>query len=98
MAFRQGSPLKPNIQHLTSFPVSLEMFKYTVFGWICLRCSESAGSDDGEGAGLARFFSEGEAEEKDPGISTRGLARWRDASRQILFCPDCHTEERVSMA
>jgi hypothetical protein len=74
----------------------LEHFLNPGYGWICISCSEKANARGGRDAGRARFFSEGEAEEKEPRLSTPGLAKWRDASRQILYCPDCGVEERVS--
>ncbi len=45
---------------------------------------------------LPRFFTEGEAEERAPKLSAPGLARWRDDSHQILFCPRCGVEEAIS--
>jgi hypothetical protein len=64
------------------------------FGWECKRCRrQPAAPDAGE---LPRFFREGEAEEKEMRLTTPALARWRDAARQILYCPNCLDEERVS--
>jgi hypothetical protein len=67
------------------------------FGWVCKRCSaeESHAPDE---RGRARFMSEGEAEEKEPALSTTALARWRDASHQTLFCPRCSIEEAIDKA
>ena len=45
---------------------------------------------------LARFFREGEAEERDPRLSARSLARWTDASRRTLRCPRCGVEEEIN--
>lgn len=64
------------------------------YGWLCKHCL----ADTEERAGVnpsqrARFLSEGEAEEKEPKLSTEALARWRDASRRSLFCPRCGIEE-----
>ncbi|HKP73304.1 MAG TPA: hypothetical protein VJT82_10235 [Pyrinomonadaceae bacterium] len=42
----------------------------------------------------ARFFSEGESEEREPRLSAHALARWRDDSRQVLVCPNCGAEEK----
>ena len=48
--------------------------------------------------GRARFFTEGEAETKEPDLSTPGLARWRDSARRTLYCPRCGVEEMVDKA
>ncbi|HEX8143441.1 MAG TPA: hypothetical protein VF553_12645 [Pyrinomonadaceae bacterium] len=74
-------------------------FINTGFGWLCKRCSaeqeeESAGANEGR----ARFFTEGEAEAKEPRLSTPALARWTDATRQTLVCPRCSIEETISKA
>lgn len=69
------------------------------YGWMCKRCmteDEAGGADDGGGSERARFLTEGEAETKEPALSTPALARWRDATRQTLYCPRCGVEEMVS--
>lgn len=69
------------------------------FGWVCLRCRDSAPEGDAERApserGRARFFHEGEAEEREPRLSSPALARRRDAGggRSVLFCPQCGAQE-----
>ena len=77
------------------------------FGWVCKGCRDAAragGAYEGEDevtrafreGGRARFFHEGEAEEREPRLSTPSLARWRDAGgRRTLFCPQCGAEEEV---
>jgi len=45
---------------------------------------------------LARFFREGEAEEREPRLSAHSLARWTDDSRSTLRCPRCGVEEEMS--
>jgi len=45
---------------------------------------------------LARFFSEGESEEREPRLSTSALARWKDSTRGALVCPRCGAEEDLS--
>jgi hypothetical protein len=70
-------------------------------GWECRRCSaedaSAAGGDAREcgpsARSLARFFREGEAEEREPRLSSSSLARWKDASRRALVCPRCAAEE-----
>ncbi|HKG14647.1 MAG TPA: hypothetical protein VKB12_15070 [Pyrinomonadaceae bacterium] len=45
---------------------------------------------------LPRFFREGEAEEREPRLSSTTLARWKDDARSALVCPRCGTEETLS--
>lgn len=69
------------------------------YGWMCKHCA--AEREAGVVAlvkGRARFFTEGEAESKEPALSTPALARWRDATRRTLYCPSCGIEEQVSKA
>jgi hypothetical protein len=67
------------------------------YGWVCKHCSaeEIRPPDDNP---RARFLREGEAEEKEPALSTPALARWRDASHQTLHCPRCGIEEAINKA
>ena len=44
---------------------------------------------------LARFFREGEAEEREPRLSAHSLARWTDDSHRTLRCPRCGVEEEI---
>jgi hypothetical protein len=70
-------------------------------GWECKRCRAEDASAIEEGARegepssntLARFFREGEAEAREPRLSSVSLARWKDASRRALVCPRCGAEE-----
>ncbi len=73
-------------------------------GWECKRCRDedaSALADDAREGGpssntLARFFREGEAEEREPRLSSASLARWKDASRRALVCTRCGADEELS--
>jgi hypothetical protein len=73
-------------------------------GWECRRCREedasALGDDVDEGkpssSTLARFFREGEAEEREPRLSSSSLARWKDDSRRALVCTRCGAEESLS--
>ena len=85
-----------------------ESFINEVRGWECKRC-RAGGADASEGFGtldeeareeaasssnlLPRFFREGEAEEREPRLAARTLARWRDETRRALVCPRCGAEE-----
>jgi hypothetical protein len=66
------------------------------FGWTCRRCLEQQSAREARAGPRARFFSEGEAEDRDPKLSAPALARWRDASRRTLVCPNCGAEETVT--
>ncbi|HVF49373.1 MAG TPA: hypothetical protein VNA19_04760 [Pyrinomonadaceae bacterium] len=76
------------------------------YGWTCKRCHAAATATDGAHAAAetndaranstdarARFFHEGEAEEREPTLSAQALARWRDPSHDTLVCPRCGAEE-----
>jgi hypothetical protein len=79
--------------------MEIEHFINVGYGWMCKHCAsraEEAGAVNAEGR--ARFFTEGEAESKEPLLSTPALARWRDATRRTLYCPNCGVEENVSKA
>ena len=65
------------------------------FGWTCRRCQGNDEARSSEAGGRARFFREGEAEEREMKLSEPALARWRDDAREILVCPRCGMEENV---
>ncbi|MBA3768181.1 MAG: hypothetical protein H0W99_14625 [Acidobacteria bacterium] len=74
-------------------------FINTGFGWVCKHCSaEEEAPEAADAVGRARFFIEGEAEAKEPRLSTTALSRWRDATRQTLVCPRCSIEETINKA
>jgi hypothetical protein len=73
-------------------------FINTGFGWVCKHCSAEETESALVGEARARFFTEGEAEAKEPSFSTLALARWRDVTRQVLVCPRCSIEETVNKA
>lgn len=64
-------------------------------GWMCRRCLEEAEKSAPAPDGRARFFTEGEAEQREPTLSAPFRARWRDESRRVLFCPVCGAEEII---
>lgn len=68
------------------------------YGWMCKHCAAEDEAGTTEGVGRARFFTEGEAESKEPALSTPALARWRDHTRRTLYCPRCGVEESVDKA
>lgn len=73
-------------------------FINTGYGWVCSHCSPEMATLNRETEGRARFFHEGEAEDKEPALSTVALARWSDASRQALVCPRCGIQELINRA
>lgn len=76
--------------------MEIEHFINQGYGWLCKRCHNEVETRVGLDEGRARFFSEGESEDKEPRFSTHALARWRDGSRKTLYCPDCGIEEVVN--
>ncbi|MBA2733831.1 MAG: hypothetical protein H0U54_13170 [Acidobacteria bacterium] len=68
------------------------------FGWMCKHCSAEMEARVAEQETRARFFSEGEAEEKEPRLSTPALARWTNPARRTLACPRCKIEEMIDKA
>jgi hypothetical protein len=73
----------------------MEHFRNDGYGWTCKRCGEKEARAPQTGP-RARFFSEGEADERALKLDTPALARWRDETRQVLFCPRCGVAERVA--
>lgn len=79
--------------------VETEHFINDGYGWTCKRCGTTGDAAMREtlmpdaGDGRARFFREGEAEDREPRLSTPALARWKDAPGHTLICPLCGAEE-----
>ena len=67
------------------------------YGWTCRRCrlDEAGAAEASPSNTLPRFFREGEAEEREPRLSSPTLARWKDDTRRTLVCPRCAAEEDV---
>lgn len=72
-----------------------EHFINAGYGWTCKHCRAEDEASAINQSPRARFFTEGEAEEREPKLSAPTLARWRDATRRILVCPRCGVEERI---
>jgi hypothetical protein len=68
------------------------------YGWICKHCYPEMNAPLRDAGTRARFHTEGEAEDKEPALSTQALARWRDASRSTLVCSHCGIEEMLNKA
>jgi rubredoxin len=73
----------------------MEHFVNHGYGWTCRHCQVKETPRAPESGARGRFFSEGEAEEREPKLSTNARARWRDDSRQTLVCPQCGIEEEA---
>ncbi|HEX8707821.1 MAG TPA: hypothetical protein VF723_06125 [Pyrinomonadaceae bacterium] len=78
--------------------MEIEHFINEGYGWTCKHCgAEDRARRPSEGT-RGRFFDEGEAEEKEPRLQTRALARWTNATHRALRCPRCGVEEELSRA
>lgn len=74
----------------------MEHFVNNGYGWTCRHCQMKETPPRAPIPGArGRFFSEGEAEEREPKLSTAARARWRDDTRRVLLCPQCGIEEEV---
>lgn len=76
--------------------IELDNFYNDGTGWICRPCERdlraTTGAPDQK---HSRLFREGEAESKDPQLSTVALAKWTDKTRMVLTCPRCGLTEPV---
>ncbi len=75
--------------------IELNDFYNDGLGWICRACELDLQSFDQVADRHSRHFREGEAENKDPILATRALAKWLDKTRQTLICPRCGISEPV---
>ncbi len=74
--------------------LELKDFYNNGFGWICKHCeSEFELQKKVSDKKTSRLMSEGEAESKQPKLSTSALAKWADAAQRTLFCPRCGITE-----
>lgn len=78
--------------------IEIDHFINEGFGWVCKHCSEEMKARVDDKNPRARFFSEGEAEEKEPALSISALARWTSPTHRALACPRCGIEELVDKA
>ncbi|PYS97955.1 MAG: hypothetical protein DMF63_18040 [Acidobacteria bacterium] len=72
--------------------IELNDFYNEGFGWICRHCERELAAKTTQ---HSRLLLEGEAESKQPEMSTRALAKWADAAQRILVCPRCGISEPV---
>jgi hypothetical protein len=64
------------------------------FGWICRNCERDL-EQAAEKTTYSRLLREGEAEGKQPTLSTHALAKWADPAQRMLECPRCGIAELV---
>jgi hypothetical protein len=69
-------------------------FYYEGFGFVCKHCERELEKKKGS-SGPARLMREGEAESKQPELSTLGLAKWLDKAQTTLICPNCGITEKI---
>jgi len=62
------------------------------YGWFCKRCAAQADAKTNSSHGTAGPAHD-ESEHKQEHF---GIARWTNAARQSLFCPNCGLEELIS--
>lgn len=65
------------------------------FGWICRHCEREVMQADTRASTRSRLMTEGEAEGKNPAMSSHALAKWMDKTRTTLVCPRCGITESV---
>lgn len=73
--------------------IELNDFYNEGFGWICRQCERELSQQPD--SGHSRLLREGEAESKQPEMSSGALARWADPAQRILVCPRCGITETV---
>ena len=76
--------------------VTLNDFYNSGFGWICKYCERELKEHNKDtGVKISRLMTEGEAESKQPKLSSLALAKWADKTNQTLMCPRCGITEQV---
>jgi hypothetical protein len=73
--------------------IELTDFYNDGFGWVCRQCESEIETAPENGS--SRLLREGEAEGKNPELSSKALAKWLDPSQRILVCPRCGISESV---
>ena len=76
--------------------IELNDFYNDGYGWICKPCEREIEQQRKEtGPKTSRLMREGEAESKQPQLSSKALAKWADKLQEILICPRCGITEPV---
>jgi hypothetical protein len=84
-------------QQLAALFIFVEEFNDFVndgFGWICRHCAREL-REPADRSKHSRLMREGEAEGKNPSLSTQALARWVDKTHRALTCPRCGITESI---
>jgi hypothetical protein len=80
------------------FMIELDQFYNNGFGWICRQCERELHATGPADKSTSRLMREGEAESKQPTLSSSALAKWIDPSHRTLICPRCSITELVDKA
>jgi hypothetical protein len=73
--------------------IELEDFYNDGFGWICRHCERELKPAETDLNAPSRLMREGEAESKNPRLSSPALAKWADKAQRTLICPRCGITE-----
>jgi rubrerythrin len=84
---------KADITILHFSMIELSDFYNDGFGWVCRQCERELGGSSSDAH--SRLLREGEAESKQPQLSSTALAKWADPAQRILVCPRCGISESI---
>jgi hypothetical protein len=73
--------------------IELDDFYNDGFGWICKHCERELKEPETNSSARSRLLREGEAESKNPRLSSAALAKWADKAQRTLMCPRCGITE-----
>jgi hypothetical protein len=73
--------------------IELDDFYNDGFGWICKPCERELKEQEIDSPAQSRLMREGEAESKNPRLSSVALAKWTDKAQRTLMCPRCGITE-----
>jgi hypothetical protein len=73
--------------------IELDDFYNDGFGWICKHCERELKEPETDAPAQSRLMREGEAESKNPRLSSPALAKWADKAQRTLMCPRCGITE-----
>jgi hypothetical protein len=66
------------------------------FGFVCRHCErEFKEKENSQTSKHSRLMREGEAESKQPKLSSPALAKWLDKAQTTLICPNCGITEKI---
>ena len=73
--------------------IEIDDFYNDGFGWICKHCERELKDAETDSGVSSRLMREGEAESKNPRLSSPALAKWADKAQRTLMCPRCKITE-----